>query len=134
MNTDLRKTTKSDFEDLFRLMSNSVFRKAMENVRKYRDKKVVATEKKRNNLVSEPNFDTRKFSTENLLATEMNKTEISVNIPVYLGLSILILSKILTFEFWYDYVKQFNCIHKNRWYLSRYWEDVETRFDASITN
>ena len=83
MNTDLRKTTKSDIEkDLFRLMRNAVFRKAMENVRKYRDKKVVATEKKRNNLVSEPNFDTRKFSTENLLATEMNKTEISVNKPV----------------------------------------------------
>ena len=35
----------------------------------------------------------------------MKQTEIPINKPVYLGLSILELSKILIYQFWYDYVK-----------------------------
>ena len=53
-------------------MNNSVFGKTMENVRKVRDVKVVATER-RSYLVSEPNYHTTKFFTENLLAIEMKK-------------------------------------------------------------
>ena len=60
-------------------MNNVVFGKAMENVRKYRDIKLVTTERRRNYLVSEPNYHTAKFFTENLLATEMKKTEIIMN-------------------------------------------------------
>ena len=106
MNTGLRKKTKNDFEkDFFKLMNNAVFGKTMENVRKHRDIKLVTTERRRNYLVSEPNYHTTKFFTENLLAIEMKKTEILMNKPVYLGLSILELSKILMYEFWYDYVK-----------------------------
>ena len=45
------------------------------------------------------------FFTENLFVIEMKKTEILMNKRVYLGLSILELSKILMYEFWYDYVK-----------------------------
>ena len=45
------------------------------------------------------------FFTEDLLAIEMKQTEILMNKPVYLGLSILEFSKILMYEFWYDYVK-----------------------------
>ena len=67
----------------------------MKNVRK------VATERRRNCLMSEPNYHTTKFFTESLLTIEMKKTEILV----YLGLSILELSKILMHEFCYDYVK-----------------------------
>ena len=77
----------------------------MENVRKHRDIKLVTTERTRNNLVSEPNYHTTKFFTENLLAIEMEKSEILMNKPVCLGLSTLELSKILMYEFWYDYVK-----------------------------
>ena len=106
MNTDLRKKAKNDFEkDFFKLMNNSVFGKTMENVRQHRDNKLVTTERRRSYLVSEPNFHTTKFFRENLLAIEMKKTEICMNKPVYLGLSILELSKILMHEFWYDYVK-----------------------------
>ena len=65
----------------------------------------LATTKRRNYLVSEPNHHTTKFFTEDLLATEMKKTQILVNKPVYLGFSILELSKILSYQFWYDYVK-----------------------------
>ena len=87
-------------------MNNAVFGKTMENVAKLRDIKLVTTERRRNYLVSEPNYHTTKFFTENLLAIEMKKTEILMNKPVYLGLSILELSKILMYEFSYDYVKR----------------------------
>ena len=53
----------------------------------------------------EPNYYTTKFFTENLLAIEMKKTEILMNEPVYLGLSIPELSKIFMYEFWHDFVK-----------------------------
>ena len=59
----------------------------MENVRKNGDIKIVTTERKRNYLVSEPNYHTTKFFIENLLAIEMKKTEILMNKPVYLRLS-----------------------------------------------
>ena len=87
------------------MIINAVFGKTMENVRKHRDIKLVTTERTRNNLVSEPNYHTTKFFTENLLAIEMEKSEILMNKPVCLGLSTLELSKILMYEFWYDYVK-----------------------------
>ena len=74
----------------------------MENVRKHRDIKLVTTEKRRNYLVLERNYHTTKFSPENVLAIEMRKTQILMNKPVYLGLSILDLSKTVMYEFWYD--------------------------------
>ena len=86
-------------------MNNAVFGKTMENVRKHRGIKLVTTERRRNYLVSEPNYHTTNFFTENLLATEMKKTEITMNKPVYLALSILDLSKTAMYEFWYDYIK-----------------------------
>ena len=77
----------------------------MENVRKYGDIKLVTTEKRRNHLVSEPNYQTTKLFTEKLLAIEMKKTQIIMNKPAYLGLSILDLSKTVMYECWCDYVK-----------------------------
>ena len=86
-------------------MSNAVFGKTMENVRKHRDIKLVTTDKRRNQLVSEPNYHTTKYFSENLLAIEMKKTKVKMNKPVYLGMSILDISKTLMYEFWYDYIK-----------------------------
>ena len=86
-------------------MNNAVFEKTIENMRRPRDIKLVVTERRRNYLVPEPNFHTTKFFTQNLLAIEIKKIEILMNKCVYLGLSILQLSKILMYEFWYDYVK-----------------------------
>ena len=54
-------------------MSNAVFGKTMENVRKYRGIKLVTTERRRNYLASEPNHHTTKGFTKNLLAIEMKK-------------------------------------------------------------
>ena len=80
-------------------MNNSIFRKTMKNVRKHRDIKLVTRERRRNYLVSESNYHTTKVFTENLLTTKMKKTQILMNKPVYLGISILELSKILMYEF-----------------------------------
>ena len=105
MNTKLRKEAKNEFEkDFFKLMNNSVFGKTMENVRKHRDIKLVTTEK-RIKLVSEPNYHTTKQFSENLVAIEMKKTSVKMNKPLYLGMSILDISKTLMYEFWYDYIK-----------------------------
>ena len=69
-------------------MNNAVFERTKECVRKHRDIRLVTTEAKRNYLVSEPNYHTINFFSENLLAIEMKKTHMFVNKPVYLGLSI----------------------------------------------
>ena len=106
LNTELRKLAKDDFEkDLFKLMNNAVFGKTMENIRKHRDIKLVTTDKKRSKLVSEPNYHTMNYILEDLSIIEMNKTKVKMNKPIYLGLSILEISKILMYEFWYDYMK-----------------------------
>ena len=86
-------------------MNSAVFRETMENVRKHRYIKLVTKEKRRNCLVSEPNYHTTKFSTENVVAIEMRKTQILMNKLAYLGLSVLDLSKTVMYEFQYDYVK-----------------------------
>ena len=133
-------------KDFFKLISNAVFGKKLENVRKHRDIKLVTTERRRSYLVSEPNYQTTKFFSENLLAIEMKKTEILLNKPVYLLPSILELSKILMYEFWHDYVKpkyggktklcymdtdSFIVYIKTDYIYRDIAEDVETRFDTS---
>ena len=60
-------------------MNNLVFRKTMENVRKHRDIKLVTTDKRRNQLASEPNYHTTKYFSENLMAIEMKKTKVKMN-------------------------------------------------------
>ena len=106
MNTELRKPAKNDFEkDLFKLINNSVFGKTMENIRKHKDIKLVTTDKKRSKLVSEPNYHTINLISEDLSIIEMKKAKVKMNKPIYLRLSILEISKILMYEFWYDYMK-----------------------------
>ena len=72
MNTELRKKTQNEFEkNFFKLMNNSVFRKTMENVRNHRDIKLVTSDKRRNRLVSEPNYHSHKKCSEHLMAIEI---------------------------------------------------------------
>ena len=115
-------------------MNNSVFGKTMENVRKQRDIKLVTTDKGRNQLVSEPNYYAIKS-----FSVKMNK-------PVYLGLSILEISKTLMYEFWHDYIKpkyqnnvelcymdtdSFIIYVKAEDFYEDIADDVEKRFDTS---
>ena len=78
----------------------------MANVRKHSDIKFVETDHKRNKLVSEPNYQTMNLISENLSIIEMEKVKVKINKPIYLGLSILEISKIIMYEFWYDYMKK----------------------------
>ena len=74
MKTELRTEARNDFKkDFFKLMNNAVFGKTMENVRKHRDIKLVITDKRRTQLLSEPNYHTTKYFSENLLANEKDK-------------------------------------------------------------
>ena len=147
MNTELRKLARNDFEkDLFKLMNNSVYGKTMENIRKHREIKLVTTDKKRSKLVSEPNYHTINLISEDFPIIEMKKTKVKMNKPIYLGLSILEISKILMYEFWYDYMKpKYNgnvrlCymdtdsfimnIKTNDFYKDIF-DDVDNRFDTS---
>ena len=106
MNTELNKLASNDFEkDFFKLMNNAVFGKTMESITKHRDIKLVTTNKRRSKLVSEPSYHTINLVSEDLSIIEMNKTKVKMNKPIYLRLSILEISKILMYEFWYDYMK-----------------------------
>ena len=106
MNTELIEQAKNDFEkDFFKLMVNAVFGITKENVKKHRYIKLVTKDKRRNQLVTEPNYYCTKWFSESLLAVEMKKTKLKMNKPVYLGLSILEISKTMMYEFWYDYIK-----------------------------
>ena len=86
-------------------MNNAAFGKTMENVRNHRDIKIVTTNRQRNRLASEPNYHTSKYISKNLLIIELKKVEVKMNNPIYLGMSILDISKILMYEFWYNYIK-----------------------------
>ena len=147
MNTELRKEAKNDFEkDLFKLMNNTVFGKTMENIRKHRDIKLVTTDKKRSKLVSEPNYHTINLISKDLSIIEMKKAKVKMNKQIYLGLSILEISKTLIYEFWYDYTKpkynnnvklcymdtdSFIINIKTNDFYKDISNDVENRFDAS---
>ena len=80
-------------------MNNSIFGNTMENVRKHGDIKLVITERRRNYLVSELNYQTVRSFAKNAPAMGMRKTQIIMNKPVYLSLSILDLSKTVMNEF-----------------------------------
>ena len=71
----------------------------MENIRKHRDIKLVTTDKKINQLSSEPNYHLTKLFSENLMAMEIKKTKVKMNKLAYLGMSILSISKTLMYKF-----------------------------------
>ena len=77
------------FKTFLYLKDNAAFGKTMEDVRKHGDMKLVITEARRNYLLSEQNYQKITFFSENLLAVRNKKTQIFMDKPVYLGLSIL---------------------------------------------
>ena len=106
-NTDLRKCASNSFEkDFFKLMNNSVFGKTIENIRKRQNVILVDERNKAIKLSSHPNFERCTIFDKNLIAVHMKKTEIYFNKPVYVGQTILDLSKTLMFDFHYNYIKE----------------------------
>ena len=146
-NTRLRTAAKNDFEkDFYKLMNNSVFGKTMENIQNHRDIKLVNNKEKYLKTVMKPNFKSGTLLGPDLMGCEMGKIRVVMNKPVYLGQAILDLSKIIMYEFHYDYMipKYGNRIKlcymdtdsyvydiKTEDFYKDIAEDVETRFDTS---
>ena len=108
MNTELHKKAKSDFEtDFYKLMNNSVFAKTMENLRNCTDVKIVRDWEmdKICKLVSSPSFDRFTVFGNDMAGIHMHKTRLELNKPVYTGMTILKNSKILMYNFFYNYLK-----------------------------
>ena len=106
LNTNLRAKATNDFEkDFFKLMNNSVFGKTMENIRNRVDIRLVTRESQAKKLTCKPNYQHHTIFCENLTAVHMKKVSLKFNKPVYLGMSILDLSKTLMYDFHYNYIK-----------------------------
>ena len=106
----------------------------VENVKIHRDMKLVKTVRRRNYLVSKPNYHTKKVFTKNLLATEMKRAQIIMNKPVYLGFPILDISISKMYEFGYDYLipKYYEKVKRCHMAPDSYiGEEVASRFDTS---
>ena len=105
-NTEKRKHAKNDFEkDFFKLMNNSVFGKTMENIRKRRNIKLITDCTMFKKYVAKPSFVTGVIFNEDLVAVEYVKEKLQLNKPIYLGFSILDLSKTVMYDFHYGFIK-----------------------------
>jgi hypothetical protein len=108
MNTGLRKQATSDFEkDLYKLMNNSVFGKTMENLRRRVNVKLVRSheEDKLRRLIASPGFARANIFDDDLAAIQVHKSRLILNRPVYVGMSVLDLSKTLMYDFYYNQMK-----------------------------
>ena len=106
-NNKLRKDAKNAFEEsFFKMMNNSVYGKIIENVRKRQNVILVDDRKKALKISSKPNFDRATIFDENLVAVHMKKTEVYFNKPIFVGQAILDISKILMFDFHYNYIRK----------------------------
>ena len=105
-NNKLRAKAKDEFEkNFFKLMNNSVFGKTIENIRNRVDVQLVTSEAKASKLTSKPNYDRLTIFDENLIAVHMRKIKLYFNKPIYLGMSILDISKTKMYDFHYRYIK-----------------------------
>ncbi|XP_031779837.1 uncharacterized protein LOC116416268 [Nasonia vitripennis] len=106
----MRAVAKNDFEkNFFKLMNNAVFGKTMENIRKRVTVKLMSKYDGRYGVeaqISKPNFHSSSIFNENLVAIQLNKTDILMNKPIYVGLVVLDLSKTLMYDFHYNYIRQ----------------------------
>ena len=105
-NTQKRKEATNDFEkDLFKLMNNAVFGKTMEDVRSHMDFEIVDNIKRLEKCLNNPIMKNRHFINDTLVGIEKMKPVVLLNKPIYVGMSILDLSKLHMYKFYYDVLK-----------------------------
>ena len=108
MKTELQKQATSDFEkDLYKLMNNSVFEKTMENLCRRVNVKLVRSheEDKLRRLIANPSFPRANIFDDDLAAVQMHKSRLVLNRLIYVGMSVLDLSKNLMYDFYYNQMK-----------------------------
>jgi hypothetical protein len=102
-NTFRRANSTSAFQkDFFKLMNNAIFGKTLENKRKHKNVKLVSDKRKLEKLIAKPNFNTTIIINQNLVAVCMDKTSVKMDRPLYVGMSILDISKTHMYEFHYN--------------------------------
>ena len=102
LNTEKRKLATNDFEkNFYKLANNAVFGKSMENLRNRMNMSIVTNPKKLMKMVCKPNFLSRTIIAENVVIVHMKKEEILFDKPIYVGMCILDISKILMYDFHY---------------------------------
>ena len=105
-NTEKRKNAVSEFEkNFFKLLINCIYGKIMENIRKTISVKLIKNSKDYLTCVSKVNFISQKMFDKNVFAVHQIKSVLTLNKPIYVGFSILELSKLLMYRFHYDYVR-----------------------------
>ncbi|KAF4529783.1 hypothetical protein B566_EDAN018051 [Ephemera danica] len=106
LNTMMRTNAKNDFEkDFFKLMNNAVYGKTMENVRNRVNLEIVTEKPRLRKMIRSPFFQSRVIYNENLCAVRSQRKKVVMNKPIYVGMSILDISKVLMYEFHYDKMK-----------------------------
>ena len=102
-NNELRKQATNEFEkDLYKLFNNAMFGKTMENIRKRMDLRLVTDSQKLEKLIAKPTFLDRTIYGTNLAAVHMAKRKLLFNKPIFIGMSVLDISKTLMYSYQYD--------------------------------
>ncbi|XP_021963595.1 uncharacterized protein LOC110859040 [Folsomia candida] len=106
-NTEMRKKAITDFEkDFFKLLNNSSFGKTIEQKRKRTSISLVTTERQLRKIVNKPTYQ-RIISINDKVHLGVKKvTQVLLDKPVAVGISILEISKCFMYEFHYDYMKE----------------------------
>ena len=105
-NTEKRKNARNDFEkDIFKLLNNAVFGKTMEDKRKHLDFEIVSDERRFMKCVNNPSFKRSHIINEDLVGVEKQKPKLKLDKPIFIGMSILDLSKQHMYKFYYDVMK-----------------------------
>ena len=106
-NTKLRQEADNKFEEGFaKLMNNSFFGKTCEDVRKHRDVKIATEAEKARQLIASPLYKQHSIYAENMVAIQFQKNKVNLNKPRYIGMSILDISKLIMYQFHYEYLMQ----------------------------
>lgn len=106
-NTKLRAAAQNDFEkDLYKMYNNAVFGKTMENIRNRLNMRIVCDARQLEKLIAKPEFVDRTIYSENLAAIHLKKKIIVFNKPIYVGMAILDLSKIVMYDYHYNVMQK----------------------------
>jgi hypothetical protein len=107
LNTELRKNSTNDFEtDLFKLMSNSIYGKSVEDKRNHMNIKCALTEKQVKRWIKQPSFESFDIIDEHKAFIKMRKNSVTLDRPIYVGFCVLELSKRLMYDFYYNVFKE----------------------------